>query len=640
MLQPMEAARRVLNEASVNLFLTGRAGTGKTTFLRQLVAECPKRMVVLAPTGVAAINAGGSTIHSFFQLDFAPFLPDRPTPADKKSHRFAKSKINLIRTLDLLVIDEVSMVRPDVLDAVDATLRRLRSSVRPFGGVQLLLIGDLRQLPPVVKDDEWRLLSTCYASPYFFESRALKESGFLMVELTHIYRQTDPTFVEILNRIRDNSADAATLAALNRRAAPGLMPADGDDDGYIRLTTHNYRADAINGSRLAALRGVPHIYRAKVSGKFPESSYPAEETLTLKPGAQVMFIKNDASPEKAYYNGLIGEVVAMTDDNVTVRPRRDAETGRKQADITVEYASWDNTRYELGDDGEVKEEIEGSFSQIPLRPAWAITIHKSQGLTFDRAIIDAARSFAPGQCYVALSRCRSLEGLVLDSPLPLTAIMTDSAVNAFISEQPRLVAGNEQIERFADSYYCEMLLELFTFRKLDSLFDGYYRAAAAALPRKFPAFMSELDEMRGAMGEVSLTAGRRAAVAEHPSMRELTDVAARLHAYLLRALPHRSDASVAEAIDGKVRGGARWFSERLRRMRSVIEETPMAIENKVLLKRLTQHRDELLEMMGLQEALLRHFGDAPFGAQEYLRVKTRHLLATQSPPRRRRRAAR
>lgn len=398
-----------VEKTGCNIFLTGKAGTGKTTFLRNLRERSPKRMVVLAPTGIAAINAGGVTIHSFFQLPLSPFVPGASFGGrEQKRYKFGKAKRNIIKTLDLLVIDEISMVRADLLDAVDSVMRRYRAHNLPFGGVQLLLIGDLQQLAPVVKDDEWEMMKSYYDTPFFFSSKALNNAGYHTIELQKVYRQQDSSFLALLNSIRENRADDRTLAELNRRYIPGFTPPQGSN--YIRLTTHNYQAQQINDRQLALLDGTACDYRASVEGTFPESSFPADETLTLKAGAQVMFIKNDVN--KRYYNGMIGEVAFAGRDMIKVVSKDTGET------IDLEPAEWTNSKYALdAKTKEITETVEGVFRQYPLRLAWAITIHKSQGLTFEHAIIDASHSFAHGQTYVALSRCKSLEGMVLGAPL-------------------------------------------------------------------------------------------------------------------------------------------------------------------------------------------------------------------------------
>lgn len=606
-IEPLEAAFRIVDETGVNLFLTGKAGTGKTTFLRNIAIKSRKRVVILAPTGVAAINAGGNTIHSFFQLDFAPFLPGITSVSKASGHKFSKTKISLIRAMDLLVIDEISMVRPDLLDAVDAVMRRFRNPVKPFGGVQLLLIGDLRQLAPVAREEEWSLLGKYYASPYFFESYALKQAGFMMIELKKVFRQTDEKFITILNKIRDNIADIHTLNELNKRAHPSLLPSGTEDDGYIRLTTHNYRADSINRKRLEDLDSDSVVYKAVISGNFPENAFPAEKELELKVGAQVMFIKNDPSGERAYYNGLIGRVVTLTDRQVVVTVEDDAAGRKKSRDICIEPVSWVNTRYELGESGDLKEIVDGEFLQIPLRLAWAITIHKSQGLTFDKAIVDAARSFAPGQAYVALSRCRSLEGLVLDSPLPASAIITDPAVNAFIRSKVATRATDGQIDSFRRSYFFELLIDFFNYHTLDNAFDSFYRAAAASLVKSNPSFMSELD------------------VCRNETMRNLMDVASKMLTFVMKGRQLADNEEVMAKVGEKTKSGASYFKESLSKIDRLVTLTPLNLTNKKLQKRLTEAAMQLAEILKLKIYLCECFALKDFDPHEYLDAKSRHI---------------
>ncbi|MDE5903286.1 MAG: AAA family ATPase [Muribaculaceae bacterium] len=608
-----DSAKCIINETSVNLFLTGKAGTGKTTFLHSLSATTPKRHVVLAPTGVAAINAGGSTLHSFFQLSFAPYIPGKGYAGGEreKIHRFSKEKLNIIRTLDLIIIDEISMVRPDVLDAIDNLLRSLRNPVRPFGGVQLLLIGDLRQLAPVAQDSEWQHLRPYYASPYFFESHALKQAGFLMVELTKVYRQSDAAFVDILNRIRDNRADHDTLLRLNRRADPALLQR-ADREGHIRLTTHNYQANRTNMQQLQTLAGTPELYEAEISGEFPESAYPADVRLALKVGAKVMFIKNDASGAHEYYNGLIGTVLSLSADTVVVRtPDEDSDLGYR--DIKTGKVIWERMKYSLDKDGNIVETPEGTFCQIPLRLAWAITIHKSQGLTFDKAVVDASHSFAPGQTYVALSRCRSLDGLVLESPLPASAIITDPAVNDFISSQPRMEGSVEELSSFRESYYAEMLAELFDFRSLDKAFDDYHRAVASVLARDFP-------KMAASVGE-----------AYHDFGIKVMDVASRLFALFARTVPLRSDPVRGKLLAEKISGGAAYFVKYLDAFADMVKLTPLNnVDNQAFRKRLTTATGALSDLLELKARLLDAYREKDFDPQDYLKQKTSILLRNRN----------
>ena len=421
----LELAFDFVQYTGKNIFLTGKAGTGKTTFLKNLKEKSPKRMIVVAPTGVAAINAGGVTIHSFFQLSFAPQIGIESEQV--RQMRFNKEKINIIRSLDLLVIDEISMVRADILDAVDRVMRRFKNGKKPFGGTQVLMIGDLQQLAPVVKSEEWNLLKREYETVYFFSSKVLKETSFVSIELQHVFRQQDDNFISLLNKVRDNQLDENSVEVLNRRFLPKFNP--DDKDGYITLCTHNIQAERINESKLRSIKSASNVFSATIEGKFPEYSYPTSSELKLKAGAQVMFVKNDPSPEKQFYNGKIGIITNIDEETVFVKcPDEDGE-------IAVTPLLWENVKYSIDKKtSEIKEEVEGSFVQIPLKLAWAITIHKSQGLTFERAIIDAEASFAHGQVYVALSRCKSLEGLVLSTPISGKSIINDRKVSGFIQQ--------------------------------------------------------------------------------------------------------------------------------------------------------------------------------------------------------------
>jgi len=456
----LQLADRYVRDTGCHIFLTGKAGTGKTTFLHGLKKNRPKRLMVTAPTGVAAINAGGVTLHSFFQLPFGPYVPG--SEAGRSQYRFSNEKIGIIKSLDLLVIDEVSMVRADLLDGVDSVLRRYRRSDRPFAGVQLLMIGDLYQLPPVVQEADWRILKHHYASPYFFSSKALNQAEMVTIELQHIYRQADQAFIHLLNQVRNNRLDPAALEALNGRYLPGF--AAEKSDGAITLCTHNRQADTINRSRLEILPHSAARMEAEIEGDFPESIFPTAETLQLKTGAQVMFVRNDPSPEKRYFNGKIGTVARIDGDEIRVQCPEETDA------ITVEPATWENIEYTLDRKNlEITAAVIGTFRQVPLRLAWAITIHKSQGLTFDKAIIDAQSAFAFGQVYVALSRCRTLEGLVLSRPLPSTAIKTDPAVVRFSQESKRLQPTVEQLEAAKVRYQQQLLLDCFDFGRLRSL---------------------------------------------------------------------------------------------------------------------------------------------------------------------------
>jgi len=444
-----------------SIFLTGKAGTGKTTFLKTVVERSRKRPIVVAPTGVAAINAGGVTIHSFFQLPFSPYVPGAKV---ESKFDFGREKRKIIASIDLLIIDEISMVRADLLDAIDNVLRRFRDHSQPFGGVQLLMIGDLAQLTPVVTPEDEQVLKPYYDTPYFFGSKALQQIDYVTIQLEHVYRQQDTKFIKILNEVRGGHPSQEALEALNTRAAANssLFTLHSSLKNAIRLTTHNNLANFYNESELQKLPGRSFMFRAEVKGSFPDYSYPTAETLVLKQGAQVMFIKNDPTPEHRYYNGRIGHIQEIGEKRLTVYCEGDADA------IEVEPLEWENTRYTLNEKTrEIESEVQGTFKQIPLRLAWAITIHKSQGLTFDRAIIDASQSFAPGQVYVALSRCRSLEGLVLASPLQARAIINDERVDSYIAQQESEARRSiEQLPVLKEEYERYLLLQLFDFRPL------------------------------------------------------------------------------------------------------------------------------------------------------------------------------
>jgi hypothetical protein len=438
-----------------HVFLTGKAGTGKTTFLHKIKAEGFKRMVVTAPTGVAAINAGGMTLHSFFQLPFGMYIPGASRDETTR-RRFSKEKINLIKTLELLVIDEISMVRADLLDAVDDVLRRYADRSQPFGGVQLLMIGDLHQLPPVVKPEEWDVLGEHYESPYFFSSQALKKTEMVPLELQKIYRQSDEVFIQLLNRLRHNELGDEVLNALNSRYRPESQALV--ESGYITLTSHNAAAANINAQKLEAVDQPIRRFSAQVEGEFPEMAYPTDAILQFKKGAQVMFVKNDAAPQKRFFNGKIGTIKSFGDGEIVVRSKDDS------SDIVVTPAEWQNIRYSLHPETkEIREELLGTFKQYPLKLAWAITIHKSQGLTFDKVVIDAAAAFAHGQVYVALSRCRSLEGIVLSSRIQPRSVKTDRRVSAYTSDSARNAPDEQHLRESKRRYQCDLVRELFRF---------------------------------------------------------------------------------------------------------------------------------------------------------------------------------
>lgn len=493
---------------NTHIFLTGKAGTGKTTFLRNIRHMTHKRMIVVAPTGVAAINAGGVTIHSFFQLPFGPQLPEEAqttntfTDASARSNaarlqKMNRTKINIIKSLDLLVIDEISMVRADLLDAIDTALRRYRDKSQPFGGVQLLMIGDLQQLAPIAKEEEWQLLRNYYETVYFFSSRALKQCNYVSIELTHVYRQSDKHFIDLLNKVRDNKLDIHAIDLLNTRYIKNFeIPENG---GYITLTTHNYQSHQINEQKLEALKGRLMKFKAETEGDFPEYAYPTDFELALKTGAQVMFVKNDPSTEKRFYNGKIGKLVAQIANTLMVKCPGENEL------IEVEPLDWKNSKYSIDEETkEIKETVAGTFTQFPLKLAWAITIHKSQGLTFEKAVIDANSAFAHGQVYVALSRCTTLEGLVLTSPINKSAIKTDLAVGGFVEHIEQNQPDENTLNQAKIEFGQSLVIDLFNFDELQRGLGRLHRMAydnmaaldktyVEAVQQNFNQFTTEIE---------------------------------------------------------------------------------------------------------------------------------------------------
>jgi hypothetical protein len=597
----LRLARMIVEKTSSNLFLTGRAGTGKTTFLKRLRESCSKRMIVVAPTGIAAINAGGVTIHSFFQLDFAPFIPGMVMKREFRYDRFSREKLNIIRAIDLLVIDEVSMVRADLLEQVDRVLRRHRCHDKPFGGVQLLMIGDLMQLSPVATADEWDLLRDYYKSPYFFDAPSLAEAGFEVVELKTVYRQNDSRFLGLLNAIRDNNISDAELAALNSRCIPGFVPPAGSS--YVRLTTHNALARAINDGEMAKLGGNTFSYEARVEGNFMDSAFPADSSLSLKVGAQVMFIKNDSSGERRFYNGMLGTVVALTNRTIFVKPVGD------EPPFYVKPEEWVNNRYEINHEtNEIKEVIDGKFLQYPLRPAWVITIHKSQGLTFDHAIIDASRSFAHGQVYVALSRCRTLEGMVLDAPMSRSAVIVDQTVIQFVKSHS--VINEARLAEMMRRYRVELLDEMFTFSEMNE--------AIAALRR---TVMTNLTRVSDTIAQDYMTESERF---DH----DVTEVAARF----IPLIHQLANAENESALSERVQSAARYFLNSLQPVAHILEITPSDHTNKAVKKRLVDQKAELTRQLTVKNSLLITFMEQPFSPETYLKVKGEAALSDGVKP--------
>ena len=563
-------ALQIIETTGSNLFLTGKAGTGKTTFLRELKRSTSKRNVVLAPTGIAAINAEGVTIHSFFQLPFAPYVPDTSVLQSGR-FKFSKQKIKIMRSLDLIVIDEISMVRADLLDAVDSVLRHYRRCDKPFGGVQLLLIGDLGQLAPVAKDEEWTMLSQYYETPYFFSSHALRQTDYSVVELTHVYRQSDRVFIDLLNKVRDNQVDAQVLSLLNSRYVPNFKPRE--EEGYIRLTTHNAMAQQINNAELEKLPGQAYMFKAVVEGKFPELSFPTDEVLELKKDAQVMFVKNDSSPEKRYYNGMIGRVTAINERGFVVQPKGTNES------IEVAPEEWENNRYELDEQTkEIKEVREGLFRQYPIKTAWAITIHKSQGLTFSHAIIDASLSFAHGQTYVALSRCKTLDGLVLSAPIPAHAIIRDASVDAFNSAAMNRLPNNDAVASMQRVYFLQQVSDLFGFVDVASAFYSAMRIVNEHFGRTFPKLALEYKARNAFL------------------IKEVMDVANTFKQQYTSMIGQEPDYATNAQLQERITKGAAYFLKKLKEVEGLVSGTSLQTDNKEVKKRAADIFNTLVEL--------------------------------------------
>lgn len=604
----------IIETTGSNLFLTGKAGTGKTTFLRHLKRNTSKRCVVLAPTGIAAINAEGMTMHSFFQLPFSPHVPDTPFQ-QSGNHKFSKQKVKILRSLDLIVIDEISMVRADLLDAVDSVLRHYRHSSLPFGGVQLLLIGDLGQLAPVAKEEEWAMLSAYYDTPYFFSSRALRQTEYLVIELTHIYRQDDKAFVDILNKVRDNKADRHVLDVLNSRYIPDFKPAD--DEGYIRLTTHNFMAQQVNSRELAKLPGTSFSYKAEVEGKFPEMSYPTDEVLELKKDAQVMFVKNDSSPDKRYYNGMIGRVTAISSRGFSVVPK----DGGDAIEVTPE--EWTNSRYELDEKSkEIKEVVEGVFRQYPVKTAWAITVHKSQGLTFSHAIINVSSSFAHGQTYVALSRCKSLEGLVLSAPIPASAIIRDASIDAFSAFAASRHPDDSAVEGLQRRFFLEQVADLYGFGDVLTAFYSMMRVVTEHYQRTFPKLALEYKARYAIL------------------LKEVRDVAATFHHQYTAMIASAADYQHDAQLQTRLQKGAEYFLKKLREVEQLLSATQLQTDNKEVQKRTAESLGTLAEALRTKCRLLRFVQASGFALSAYLRAKALAAIEAPEKPKPQRRAAR
>ena len=609
--QKLQFVEELVLHTDAHIFLTGKAGTGKTTFLKSLPMKTHKRMVVVAPTGVAAINAGGQTIHSFFQLPFGPQIPEgahiplqhRQKEQAAQYQKIRGSKLKIMRTLDLLIIDEISMVRADVLDAVDAVLRRARRSSRPFGGVQVLMIGDVHQLAPVAKPEEWEILAPYYKTVYFFGSHVLQKTEYLCVELDHIYRQHDTDFITLLNKVRNNKMDADCIRLLNSRYIPDFKPVD----GYITLTTHNAQADEINESRLRSLKSKSLYFKAEIKGTFPQHLYPTKEDLELKIGAQVMFVKNDPNPEKAYYNGKIGQ---LTDYN---RDTNEVEVTCGNERIQVSPVAWQNMDYTLNEENQQIEEKEiGSFTQIPLRLAWAVTIHKSQGLTFDKLIVDAQQAFAHGQVYVALSRCTSLEGLVLKTRIASNALINDGLVDFFVEQMPEKEPSQEKVDMLRKEYELTTLQELVDFQ-------GIFRSIgrlAKVVTENISLFEGEMvqelvslrDHFKTEMVEVGMKFKRQ-----------------------IQQLHQEALCEANPKLQERLQKGAAYFKEHLQFLTDKLLSLPYKTDNKSVNEQITENLKQLKDESYVKFGCLESCEKA-FSVEEYHKTKAIKQLESEKSP--------
>ena len=607
---PYDLVYEYVMHTNRSIFLTGKAGTGKTTLLRKLRAECPKQMMVVAPTGVAAINAEGVTIHSLFQLPPQLFLP---TPAERRKlfaeMQMRRPKQRLLHNLELLVIDEISMVRADLLDTIDAVLRRMKHrSDLPFGGVQMLFIGDLYQLSPVAREEDWNYLRPFYSGPYFFQANVFREITPVYIELDHVFRQTNRQFVDLLNEVRNNRLSPASLALLNSRYIPDWRPRK-DEPFHIVLSTHNRKVDAINSRELAALHGKEFTCHAVVKGTFPESQYPADETLTLKEGARVMFIRTDSSPEKQYYNGKLGVVVSLGEDGIVVEC--EGQDGGKER-IEVHSETWENIRYTAeANSDEIQTEVAGTFTHIPLRPAWAVTIHKAQGLTFDNVVIDAADAFAAGQVYVALSRCRTLEGIVLLSKIPESALTNAREVLDFTSSQPPIERVETALDPSQREYLIQVLCGLYDFRDAMQRVENMQR-----LVSKSTAFN------RDTATDFLLRVAQAIAGWQHTA-----EVFQRQIRQILNEEPVRR-AYLSE----RLQAASGYFSQVLETMQTTLKASPVYSDSKDDAKDFEELIDELYVDLARQAFVMGRIGESPsvqqyFDARQAFAIPKVHISA-------------
>lgn len=566
-------AKDIILNTDTTLFVTGRAGTGKTTLLRYVAESSQKNTVVVAPTGIAAINAGGVTIHSFFKLPFAPFIPSvieaKKLIAGQKMRAEFRS---VIRSVDMIIIDEVSMLRADILDAIDVVLRHYRNSKFPFGGVQMVFFGDMYQLPPVCVNDEWFILKDYYSTPYFFSAKVFEKQEIVCLELDKIFRQRDADFVEILNQVRNNNISKENFNRLNDRYNPDFDLENNQD--FVVLTTHNAVSDDINESRLIDIDSKTFIFDAAIKGDFPEYLYPVEQQIVLKKGARVMFTANDhINPERLYYNGKMGTVVELEDNNVYVTCDGEDDP------IQVNYETWENNTFSYNrKENSVDVKTIGTFTQLPLRLAWAITIHKSQGLTFQKVAIDAANSFTSGQVYVALSRCTSLDGIVLLSPINSNSIMVDSRIQRFSKNNFNEDLLPDFVNRKKRDTLCNMLIKLFSFNLLE--------VAVLDLKGYVTEFRADFSDYTPEMVENILSI-----------VQDLSDVGTRF-AVQLRKITNANDFSL---LNSRVNDAKKYFLQRLETLEKAMDITNVSTKKKERANKFSKFLNEVNK--NLQETL-------------------------------------
>ena len=596
----LQLAYNYIQETGTSIFLTGKAGTGKTTFLKNIRDNIAKRMIVLAPTGVAAINAAGVTIHSFFQLPFCPFIPGLNYKDYSTELKFNREKIKIIKSIDLIVIDEISMVRPDVLDAMDNALKKYRDKNKPFGGIQLLMIGDLQQLSPVIKDEDWDILKNYYDTPFFFSSIALKQINYVCIELIEIFRQTDKTFIDILGKIRDKQLDDNIINTLNERYIPDFTP--DDNEGYITLTTHNATAKEINEIKMNCIDEEEYIFNAEIEGDFPEYSYPTEQQLILKKGCQVMFVKNDSCQDKRYFNGKIGIVCDISDNSVTVQCNND-----DNYKITVETAEWKNVKYAV--DNKTKEIVEeeiGSFKQLPLKLAWAITIHKSQGLTFDKVIIDAQAAFAHGQVYVAFSRCKTLQGIVLRSKINKHIVFKDINVDNFTETMHNNQPDESTLINDRSMYFVKLLSEQFDFTNLFTYFKTIYNILNASYSKSYPELV------------------KRYATAIISFENDINSVSKKFISIIDYYVQDETK------IHERVKKGAAYFIEKCTEIVDVLlKQTDVDTDSKDIEKFFKNNYNRCVQEWRIKKATLQHTAEQGFTVCDYLNIKNKTQLESE-----------